>query len=310
MAKNVEGRVFLCSWKRVPRGFKVWVKNRPKLAATAKSFMEADEALADIITERTGDGENLREYSPAAPGLVEARGSLAHLLMVAGEGRATVANAAELFTGGLCPQCHHPRGARTTTVLRVASIEPGGDGAGARLAPRSFGRNLSLFSQEFIALLSRTEREFLDWRRVERSGRGKKAFYELAGSEVHVPFTTLAGGDVELWRCDTCGWESVPVYGGAGELPEWLSEAGGGRWYDLPSWYVSAADLPDPLPSCFVVGRAPEFRLCFTPKRWEELVGRPGTRGLKSYEVGIVARELADQNPRRRLHSEVWVGSE
>jgi hypothetical protein len=63
----MEGRRFACSWKKQDDVYHVWVKRRPKLAAKAKTFNQADRRLWAVIIDATGDGESIREYDPPAP---------------------------------------------------------------------------------------------------------------------------------------------------------------------------------------------------------------------------------------------------
>ena len=63
----MEGTVFSCSWKREGNGYRVWVKQRPKLAAKGRTFHQADRRLWSVIITATGDGESIREYHPPPP---------------------------------------------------------------------------------------------------------------------------------------------------------------------------------------------------------------------------------------------------
>jgi hypothetical protein len=300
-----EGRVFQCTWKRARGGFKVWVAKRPRLAATGRTFHQADEALADVIANRTGDGENLREYSPSIPSPGAPGDVLQVAAMVSGEGRTTAGNEETLFSRGFCPQCSHPRGSRTKVGLVISSSKGLGDGGAARLTREGVGSSLALFSRDFLSLLTPKERHLFEWRKVAAPGRARKEFFELISADVQVPFVVLAGGSAELWTCDTCGWENSPFYGLADQFPEWLSEVVEGRWDDLPNWFVSSAALTN-VSSCFAVGRAQELRLCFKAERWQELVGRAGTRGLKSYDIGILDPGMVEARPTRQKHSVIW----
>lgn len=63
----MEGRLFACRWKKEGKGYRVWVKKRPKLSAKGKTFTQADHRLWTVITGTTGDGESIREYDPPEP---------------------------------------------------------------------------------------------------------------------------------------------------------------------------------------------------------------------------------------------------
>ena len=159
---------------------------------------------------------------------------------------------------------------------------------------------MRFYSEDFLAQLEPGERSQFAWRRVERRGRGKKVFYELGAPGLRVPFVAVSEEAGALWRvpgsvirkgselsvCATCAWSTGPFYPRSSER--------------LPFWYVSAADLPDPPPTCFAVGGVVGYDLCVTRQRWQELVGRPGTRGIASSEVGVVAPSLVDTHPPTR----------
>jgi hypothetical protein len=291
----------MCRRVRVGTRYRVWVRSRPTLAAEGDSFQGADEQLSALICEAMGDGESVREYDPPRPGM-EGSGLLFRLTLVSGESYATIGNAEELFTKGLCPQCKQPRGERTKAALALASIESAVDGGLATTGPGGGGSSLDFFSERFLAQLSPGERAAFEWRTVECRSRTRRVFYELVDARVIVPFVVLSDLAAALWnvpsaspgltltKCDTCGWLNEPLY---------VFPSGG-----LPYWYVSATDLPDPLPTCFAVGGASGLSLGFTRGRWSEIVGRAGTRGIASSDVGVVAQSLVEPNPPRQLLSE------
>jgi hypothetical protein len=296
-----EGRVFVCSWKEENGRFRVWVKRRPKLVAHGATFVEADEELSGVICTATGDGESLHEYDPPPPEVATDTGLIFRLARVSGQSPASILNPEALFEDGFCSSCTKPRGARTSAALVLDSIKSGDDGGATQLKNgRRLGRRgprLHFFSEAFLGLLVPTERDQFDWRRVERTGRSKKVFYELVGSSTRIPLCALAAGNAWLARCDVCGYENDPNYGAAQSYPYWLLDAAEGH-VGLPSSFVNVADLPKPLPSCFTVGAAPLHGLCFTKQRWRELVGRPGTRGISSAPVGVVTPARVDLHPR------------
>lgn len=69
----------------------------------------------------------------------------------------------------------------------------------------------------------------------------------------------------------------------------------------LPRWYVDIAALPAPLPTSFTTGQPPnEFGLCLPRERWQAVLGKPGTRGIASDEIGVVESYLVDPHPVRK----------
>jgi len=120
----MEGKVFVCTWRRVGDRYRVWVRNRPALVAEGDTFAGADEDLSGVICEATGDGESVHEYDPPRP-VEEVPGLLFRLALVSGESRARIANYEALYSEGPCPQCTRPRGERTETPLELERIESG-----------------------------------------------------------------------------------------------------------------------------------------------------------------------------------------
>lgn len=290
----MERQVFLCTWRRSGARYRVWVRDRPKLAAESDLFEAADEALAGVICEATGDGESLREYDPPPP-REDKPGLLFRVVSITGERRGLIENAGELFTEDYCPQCKHERGDRTDAALRLARLEAGGNAGYAKMKPPG-GPRIKFFAEEFVARLRPEERSQFLWRPVEVPSRIKKRFVELVGAGDPIPLASLSAVAADLWnvpsltekenqrwRCDVCGWAQSHVY------MYGMSS--------LPSYYVNFGDLPQPLPTCIAVGERGSQLLCFTSERWRELVKLPESRGLSSTEVGVVAPSLVEPMP-------------
>jgi hypothetical protein len=62
--------------------------------------------------------------------------------------------------------------------------------------------------------------------------------------------------------------------------------------------FVAKTDLPTPLPTCFTVGSEHCVDRCFTQERCQELVTKPGARGLVGRESGVVEESECDRNPK------------
>jgi hypothetical protein len=67
----MEGQRYACSWKKSGKLYHVWVKKRPRLSATGKTFKQADHRLWAVIIDATGDGESIRVYDPPEPDVEE-----------------------------------------------------------------------------------------------------------------------------------------------------------------------------------------------------------------------------------------------
>jgi len=282
----MEGRVFLCSWTKQGKRFRLWVKNRPTVSAEGASLDEANQRLWDAICGAFGDGEAVTEFAPPRPADPDTSWyRRAAVVAINCNSRADVASFESYFVGGYCPDCGIPRGLRNQRPLIVDRIEAGVDGAFAAVPlPLLQGRpspSAALFSEDFLGLLSAAEMASLTWRGVERrQPRARKVFYELVYSAVHVAEVGVRGVPSKFggWRCRTCGLADIGMF----YFPY--------RPHSPHNW-ISIEDLPRPSPMCFTISRGKGLTLCMSRSRWEGLVGKTGTRGLASSEVGVVDRD-------------------
>lgn len=277
-----EGHVYHCAWETSGGMYRVWVKDRPAIAAEGGTFEEADEQLYDAITEATGDGENIKEYDPPSPLLHESGVALVKRLALVWPVRKTfIVNADELYEGGLCSRCKMPLGSRTAVVLAVESLSARADGMTARLKLPSKGIAIEVYSEEFLGLLTKAERTKQQWRPITSTRKRKRAFFELLASKRCIPFVALENIGVTLMTCETCGRKRPPLYS---------------FFPPTPSRFVSSADIPRRQASILCVGGT-EPRLAATAKRWATMVGRTGSRELASSDVGVVDPDAIDANP-------------
>jgi hypothetical protein len=298
-----EGGIFLCSWRAIPTGYRVWVRNQPGLTAEGKTLEAANEELADVICGATGDGESIHEYEPPWPE-VESEGLLSRLRVVSGGSWGRLANAPALFADGLCPQCHRGRGPRTTEPLALSHLQKPCPGGGTTNILPGRGPALHFYSRQFVELLDSAERDAFEWRPIVPPPRTRNAYYELVGARTAMETVALVGGGFVGERCDTCGYTNGPAYLMYGKHPAWLPSTFD-TWSRLPFWFVSVASLPDPLPSIFAIGSAPRLRLGFRADRWRELVGKPGAAGISSADVGVVRADRVEPNPPAQSLAEV-----
>jgi hypothetical protein len=285
----MEGRVFICRWKREGDRYRVWWKARPKVFAEGDSFEQADEALYERIMGATGDGENMREYDPPPPGSESDLLLPLDYVSVSGRCYARIANQDELFADGLCPECLNARGARTDVPLQLSTMQDGPKNGGTAMIPRPWmsGPRINFVSEEFLELLTVAERERFTWREMKSPPRVRKRLFELVDADARVPRVLPVGlpqGEhARGWWCEACGYQSQPFHWNAA-TPK------------MPSTFVSVADLPGGDPSIFAVGRLPELKLCFAQSRWREILGEKGAKGMTSSAVGVVAEARADRS--------------
>jgi len=131
------------------------------------------------------------------------------------------------------------------------------------------GPNHQIVSEEFLALLTDAEKRSLGFQPSIRKGR--KKFYELVGPEgpAHV---AVGGMKISGWRCTQCDHRT------------W------GYWVEgmTINSFVARSDMSPPPIGVFTVGTSPEIQLAVTAPRWKELLGKKGTRGFASRQLGVV----------------------
>jgi hypothetical protein len=278
----MEGRVFACSWKLEGDRYRTWWKARPKVCGEGATFDEADEALYEAIMLVTGDGENQHDYDPPAP----ASGRLPlldvdYLEIQSGGGRALVKNAHELFAGGLCPDCRHGRGIRTDVPIELATRESGAT-LTTRLEEHWVGPWISLYSEQFVAALSKAERDACTWREVSGPPRSRTKYLELVDARHIVPTVILAGLPHKGWRCEVCGYVTDAIY-----------TAGGDR---DPLYLVSHADLPPGKQVMIAIGQRAELSLCISRERFTKLRKVKGLAQLRGSPIGVLAEQHVDRS--------------
>jgi hypothetical protein len=185
----------------------------------------------------------------------------------------------EYYVAPVCRACRHASGTRSDKPLWVGTVAGGFDGAFGGVNVQMLTSHL-VFSDQFLALMTDDERERLQFRKVDRSPRARKTFYELLGPAGH-RLVGVSDLPVSGWYCDACGYRTFGY---------WMPRL---TMHD----FIAAEDLPAPLPTMFPVGAPPEVQLCVTGARWKELVGRNGTRGFTSRPLGVVAADRVIREP-------------
>jgi hypothetical protein len=202
-----------------------------------------------------------------------------------------VGNAGELFVGGICPACRHGIGDRTEMPL-VTSCQLPADSDGGFVRIRIAGPHVTfsiyIFSSDFMAILSAEERRQFKWLPVKAGAKSKKSFFEPVSRALMdevVPkglFSESERLQPDGFHCQKCGRKTLCG------IPQ-----GGGGIYT----FVSEADLPESLPTCFQIGQSGNLTFCMTKKRWKMLAGKQGTKRLMSRQVGIVKANKVNPNP-------------
>jgi hypothetical protein len=218
-------------------------------------------------------------------------------------GGVIVQNLPSLFSEGSCTTCLIPQGQRTKRVMEVIyydALSRRCDGALAQLDVRPTGPTFHLYSKEFLSLLTAKERRLFRWRRVHVLNPTKitKEMFELVHSTYHFPTVALRGSNPDWDMCDTCGWSIQPSYPFVGGLPEWLNPIGDAVRRGQPDHYLSASDLPEPVPPCFTIGDwRGGVQLVFSEDRWRHIKRQRGMIGINTWGVGVVDPALVEPVP-------------
>jgi hypothetical protein len=281
-----EGRVYLCSWEQTGKAFRLWVKSRPKVQGRGRSYEKAEEALLDKICMHFDDGEAVLEFDRPLPVSDRvARFLNPSLVTVCGNTCPDEYGPIEqLYSGGICRECGAAIGERTSVPLQVSALKSGYEGGFVidRFA------DIVFFSERFLGLLRPREKRGLELRPIVRAGRSRKQFFELI-AKPPVPHVFVKGLGMDGSQCGTCGRREFSQYES-----------------DFPIHdFVAKRDLPKPLPTCFAIGSIHRVELCLTEERWQELVTKPGARGLVGREIGVVEESECGRNPKLRSYREV-----
>lgn len=274
----------VCKWKKTEGGWKLWRKGRPSVCGEGGTYEEAREALIGAI-QHSGVSvlqEGPLEFDPPLPPAAEAERFMKPELYLLGGGEGfggEVDPQAEYFEGGFCPTCGCGVGARTGRPIILSRVSKA-DGAYTTIHGY---QSRTLFSEDFLSLLTPEERERFDFRPVayhERCNKRKCDYYELS-ADSPVPFVGIQGYEADGISCRTCGHREINYYKDKAPL----------------SRFLCLSDLPDPPPSCFPVGSHQRPHLCMTRQRWDEIRGHKFTKGIVSQAVGVVPEALCERNP-------------
>ena len=291
--QETEGTVYLCDWRKVGSSFEIRVRARPDWNATGSSFAEAELNLIWLLEKANRDLQPCFEYQPEPPKeAVQARFEGPGIVAVSGANDPLdhVGAVEELFAGGICSICKNGIGERTRKPLAVHQFPKAADGAFVRIRMAGpFGNmSIEIFSQEFTNALTPEERCRFNWIPVEAGKKSERKFFEPLGSPLVTRimpkglFSEAERLQPDGFHCRKCGRLQL-----AG-----IPQRSGGIYT-----FISEADLPKPVPSCFQVGYPAGLEFCMTKERWNALVGKPGTRRLLSRPVGVVKKNWINPNP-------------
>lgn len=289
----MEEAVYICSWERRAKNYEIRVVGHPKFNAEGKTLQDAEDALIDVVRETGGAMTPVFEYlNPWPRSALERRFSSPQLVLIAGNDRletdldglphpetlakleAIRSRVDGLYQSPVCRPCGFSSSPRNSVPHLVRYVNSKYDGAFGGWGARS-----NLYSEEFLDLLLPAEREPLELLQVNRTS-GSRKFYELVGPS-GPEFVGVAGLNVTGWQCAACGHR------------EW------GYWIKGLSYsrFIASSAIQSVHLSVFTVGLQPNVCLAVTAQRWADLVGRRGTRGIVSEQLGVAPRSSAVRQP-------------
>jgi hypothetical protein len=270
----MEDAVYICGWSRSDAGYSVWVKSRPAIRAEGTTQDEAARRLVDAIQDAGGAMLAVLEFDSPLPKSAGAeKYSTQAIVQIGGDEHCRVLEPRNyLYQAPICRRCLNATSPRNEKPLTLVESPGSYDGA-------SCGQiDSEIVSENFLALLTPAELKQLQLREVIRKGR--KKFYEIIGPD-GPPLVAVAGFAANGWRCGTCDYAA------------WGHNAMHADYHA----FVARSDLPSPLPGIFTIGVAPDIHLAATAARWQELVGRKGTKGFISLSIGVVPDDEVVRRP-------------
>lgn len=282
----MEHAVYICSWSRSRDGFALWVKTRPNIRASAPTYTQAEERLIEAIQDAGGAMQAVIEFDPPLPkSTLEEKYSNPEVYLIGGDDRFETdaprwkwsESAQEVnerlrwldafYDQPVCRKCKYTSGRRNDKPVTLTYAPSKYDGAFGSFGTDG-GPDHQLVTEEFLSLLTPDEKRRLEFQPTIRK-RGRK-FFELIGPEGPAP-VAVAGIKISGWRCTMC------------DHCEW------GYWVEglAISSFVARSDLSARAIGVFTVGTFPEIQLAVTAQRWKELLGKKGTRGFASSQLGV-----------------------
>ena len=292
----MEHGVYVCSWSQSSEGYSLWVKSRPHVRASAPTYTEAEEGLAEAIQNAGGAIQAVLEFDlPLPRSTLEEKYGSPEIYLIGGDDRFETdaprwkgsESAQEIeerlrwldafYDQPVCRKCKFTSGRRNVKPVTLTHAPSQCDGAFGSFGTDG-GPNHQLVSEEFLALLTSDEKRGLEFQPTIRK-RGRK-FFELVGPE-GPPHVALTGIKSSGWRCTQCDHRT------------W------GYWVEglAINSFIARSDLSARSSDVFTVGTFPEIHLAVTGPRWREFLGRKGTHGFTSRRLGVVPDKEVVRRP-------------
>ena len=277
----MQGNVYLASWKKVGRGYKLWLDEAKDVAVTAPDFEDAAELLCEKLGVTMGDQEAVLDFYPPVPAVNGGRKSpFPSLVLLGFNSYVELAGSMKrLYQKPFCPTCGSPTNGRSDVPIQLQAL-PKADLCCLLNSPTQ----IRLCTQAFCDLLRLDEVEGVTLRNGRPPNDAGQPVYEIEGKQSAYYVGVKGAEYLELGSrcCPDCSYRTFLV------SPEIRGA----------SRFLAHSDLSNPLPACFLTGfYKGRIDICVTLEKWHAIRGKKGTRGIVAHPVGIVGDQQLDRNP-------------
>jgi hypothetical protein len=281
----LEGNTYSARWKKREDKFVVYLDNDKSINGVDIDFETACEDLCLTICDRYSDGEavlNLLKEAPQPSGVAKyANPALVTLSWnESAEGETWQKG---LFEGGYCSACRAGIGKRTAIPLKVNGLPKGNIGSFNQIMFSPL-----LLSEDFLNLLTATEREKLQLQEVDCIKGSTRRFFEVNGPPLLKQVGVKGGkyNSLSSWQCKSCGHKSFSCT--HPEMPENY------KYTD----FLSKSDLPNESDEAFVIeDKLGRKIICMPLRRWQQLNNHKKAKGVLADRIYVLPKEQVDREP-------------
>src|SRR5215211_5577712 len=187
----MEHNVYICEWSKSAAGFEFWIKERPSVRASGATYDIAMEAFLETIWKKGGAHHPVMEFVPPLPSSdFDRRFSVPEIYEISGDDSFDIDEPQRIpfehddervqreawyddfFTRPFCrsrQRASAPRSLRPINASHITTRYESGFGILA-------GAWLRIFSERFLEMLTREERQPLEFRLVKRPKKVRKQY--------------------------------------------------------------------------------------------------------------------------------------